>query len=77
MDKKVESEALVENLLLRPAEAGRLLAISRAKVYLMCAKGELPVVRVGKAVRISLAGLRAWVSRQMERNEGSDGRGAQ
>ena len=65
----------MENLLLKPAEAARLLAIGRAKTYLMAARGELPVVRIGKAVRIPLAGLRAWVSRQMERNEGSDGRG--
>jgi excisionase family DNA binding protein len=48
----------VENLnrnepeLLRVAEAAQLLALSRTKVYEMAERDEIPVLRIGTAVRI-------------------------
>lgn len=45
------------------AEAADRLDLSRSKLYLLIADGELPTVRIGRARRISLADLRAFVER--------------
>jgi excisionase family DNA binding protein len=47
----------MEKLLLRPAEAADVLAISRAKVYELMACGALPVCRLGGVLRIPLGEL--------------------
>ncbi len=54
----------MEKLLLRVAEAAELASVSRTKAYELLACGEWPSVRVGTAVRVPLAGLRAWVEAQ-------------
>jgi excisionase family DNA binding protein len=50
-----------ERLLLRVSEAAELIGVSRSMAYVMVARGELPVVRIGKAIRIPMAGLRRWI----------------
>ena len=40
-----------------------LTGLSRAKAYGMVAAGEMPVVRMGRSVRVSLLALRQWVAR--------------
>lgn len=52
--------------LLRAEQVARMLGLCRSKVYAMAAAGELPTVRVGSAVRIPLAALRAWVGSQTQ-----------
>lgn len=44
-------------------EAARRLDLSRSKVYELIADGELPTVHIGRARRIDLADLRAFVDR--------------
>ena len=56
----------MEKLLLRVAEAAELASVGRTTAYQLIASGEWPVVRVGSAVRVPLAGLRAWVEAQTE-----------
>ena len=51
----------LEPLQVGVVEAGRLLGYSRAKIYEMLQRGELPSTRQGTARRIPLAALRAWV----------------
>ncbi len=51
-------------LLLRAEEAARLLGLGRSKVFEMLATGELPAVRIGRAVRVSRASLERWVRDQ-------------
>ena len=54
-----------DRLLLRPAEAAALLAMSRSKVYALAQSGELVgVVRVGGSVRIHRPTLEAWLDEQ-------------
>ena len=48
--------------LLRPHEVRMLLRIGRSKVYEMIAQGELPVVRIGRAVRIPRRELERWIA---------------
>jgi excisionase family DNA binding protein len=53
-------------ILLRVQEAADLLGLSRAMLYQMLAAGnQIPVVRIGRAVRIPLAGLQAWADQQV------------
>ena len=46
---------------MRPDEVQAILRIGRSKVYEMIARGELPVVRIGRAVRIPRDGLARWI----------------
>jgi excisionase family DNA binding protein len=48
-------------LLLRIPEAAETLGIGRTKIYEMISKGELPTIRIGRAVRISANTLQKWV----------------
>jgi len=51
----------MERLLLRPVEAAEAIGIGRSKVYELLAKGELPSVRIGGAVRVPVDRLKEWV----------------
>lgn len=53
----------VDVRLITVAEAAERLGLSRSKLYLLIADGELPTVRIGRARRIDLADLRAYVDR--------------
>ncbi len=48
-------------LVLTVAEAGKLLGISRAFAYELVARGELPVIRLGRRVVVPKAALFAMV----------------
>jgi excisionase family DNA binding protein len=48
-------------LLLRPEEAADVLRISRAKCYSLIAGGVIPVVRVGRSMRVPVSALKAWI----------------
>ena len=57
-------------LLLKCEEAAKQLSMGRAKVYLMAASGELPSIRIGRAIRIPADALREWVGqKQVEAEE--------
>jgi excisionase family DNA binding protein len=47
--------------LLRAHEVAKLLALGRTKVYEMLEAGELPVVRIGTAVRVPRGRLLRWI----------------
>ena len=48
-------------LLLKPADAARVLAIGERKLWELTNRGELAVVRIGRAVRYPIADLRLWL----------------
>ena len=54
-------EGAPQRLLLRIPEVAETLGIGRTKIYEMIATGELPTVRIGRAVRISVTTLQKWV----------------
>lgn len=47
-----KSEALVEDGLMTVAEAGRFLSLSRASIYNLMDRGELPFAKLGRSRRI-------------------------
>jgi excisionase family DNA binding protein len=51
-----------DSALLRVADAAAYLALSRSKTYQLAARGEIPSVRIGGAVRIPRHELDAWLS---------------
>jgi excisionase family DNA binding protein len=58
----------VEAVLLRPKEVSLLLNIGRTLTFELLARGELPVVRIGRAVRVPRLELERWVrERTIER----------
>lgn len=50
-----------DRLLLRPREVAAATGLSRSLVYELIGRGELPVVRVGKSVRVPVAALQQWI----------------
>ena len=57
-----------ERLVLTVAEAGELLGISRAFAYELVARGELPVIRLGRRIVVPKAALLAMVDLTPEIN---------
>lgn len=52
------------DLLLRPRDAARALAISERTLWELTRRGSIPCVRVGRAVRYSPLDLKAWIEAQ-------------
>jgi excisionase family DNA binding protein len=51
-------------LLLTIVEAARVLSIGRTTMYELVGAGEIDVVHIGRAVRVPIAELHAFVARQ-------------
>ncbi|TAK36117.1 MAG: DNA-binding protein [Chloroflexota bacterium] len=57
---------LSDKLLIRVDEAARMCSLGRSKMYEMVAKGLIPSVRIGRAVRIPITALHSWIEKQMD-----------
>lgn len=58
-----ERPAADAQVLLLVAEAAVLLRISRKRCYAMVAAKKLPVVKLGRSVRVPLDALKLWIAR--------------
>ena len=58
----------MEDELLTIAEAGRLLRIGRTKTYALARTGDLPIVRIGRAIRIHRTSLEALIDAAVRSN---------
>jgi excisionase family DNA binding protein len=69
---EAEAEMEIQNdaLLLRIPEAAQRLGLGRSTIYELIASGDLPAVRIGRAVRVPASRLAAWVERQAQEAEG-------
>lgn len=54
-------------LLISGREAAKRLSICERTLYTLTKAGEIPAVRIGRAVRYSVDELQAWVRRASER----------
>ena len=52
----------METLLLRADEVAKELRLGRSKTYELMADGTLPVIRIGKSVRVPADKLREWIN---------------
>ena len=62
MQRNIESEVA----LLKAGQVALSLGISRSLAYAMMATGRLPVVRIGRAVRVPKSALAEWVKRNTD-----------
>ncbi len=53
-------------LLMRPDEAAKALAISTRKLWALTRSGQLACLRIGRAVRYDPRDLVAWIDRQKQ-----------
>lgn len=63
-----QNEVSSQRLLLRVPEVAKALGLGRTKVYELIATGELPVIRLGRAVRVSVTALQKWVDEREKRS---------
>lgn len=54
--------SISDSMLLRTEDVARELRIGRTKVVAMIGSGELPVVRIGRSVRVPRAALERWIA---------------
>ncbi len=64
----------MEPLCLRVRQAAVVLGLSPAQTYAMTRSGELPSVRVGRAVLVPVAELRTWLSQRAAREPEANNR---
>ena len=57
----MEKVDLDQPVLLRAEEVSRLLRIGRTMTFQLIASGDLPVVRIGRAVRVPKSELARWI----------------
>jgi excisionase family DNA binding protein len=65
LSKAAVSETFERRLLLRPAEAAEMLAVSRSRVYELISAGVIPHIRIGGSLRVPVAELDRWVAEQV------------
>ena len=56
-------ELRTDEQLLRARDVARILNVSRAMAYRVIQRGDIPVVRIGNAVRVRLSDLQEYVKR--------------
>ena len=54
-------------LLISGREAAKLLSVCERTLFMLTKAGEIPAVRIGRAVRYSVRDLEAWVRRAAEK----------
>ena len=59
----------IEPLLLTIPQVAKTLNLGRTKVYHLIATKQLPVMRFGRAVRVSSASLKRWIEQQEQLDE--------
>jgi len=64
----------VQDAFLTIPEVARRLRISRSTAYLLAERGELPVLRLGKLLRVPESALEVWVRDRMGQRTGRETR---
>jgi excisionase family DNA binding protein len=55
--------------LLKPADVAEILQVSKAYAYVLMNRGEIPLVRIGKIVRVRLEDLERYIKEKTAQNE--------
>lgn len=56
------------SLLLKVSEVAALLRVSQNLVYELVAQGQLPVIRLGRVIRVPRTALERWIEQQAQIN---------
>ncbi len=65
-----QATAAIQPLLLTIPQVAKVLSLGRTKVYELIDRENLPTVRFGRAVRVSLTALQQWLEHRQVRNVG-------
>jgi putative molybdopterin biosynthesis protein len=65
-------EEIVEEELLTPAEVAEILKVSNASAYNILKRGEIPIVRIGKMVRVRRKDLEKYIYEMTSLGKESD-----
>jgi excisionase family DNA binding protein len=68
MKPKIQSTS-AELRLMRGVEVAEILGVSRGRAYQLMKDGTLPVVRIGRSVRVPSTELEKWIAARIERGE--------
>jgi excisionase family DNA binding protein len=69
MNELTRQKSQVERFLLTPREAAESMGICERTLYGLTKRGDLPVVRIGRAVRYSVDDIRAWIKKSKKFSE--------
>jgi len=58
----------IEPLLLTPKETAKILNICERTLFALTQRGELPSIRIGRAVRFPMAELQKWIEKKSFEN---------
>jgi len=58
--------------LLKLEEVARRLGLARSRVYMMARLGDLPVVRIGRSIRVPEEALDKWIAEKTEHADRCD-----
>lgn len=61
-----------DRLLVPPREACRLLCVCEKTLWSLARRGEIPVIKIGRAARYSVADLAAWIERKKDEKRGTE-----
>ena len=64
------SNGSVEENLLTPEDVSEILKISRAMAYVLMKRGEFPVVKIGKMVRVRRVDMDRYIQEKAASNAG-------
>jgi excisionase family DNA binding protein len=62
IDAQAERRESDDVVLLRAVEVSRLLGLSRSQVYEMMGDGRLPIIRIGRSIRVPKRALSEWIA---------------
>ena len=68
MEKKHDVVVTELPLLLKVEAAAKLLSLGRTKMYELIAAGDVPIIRLGRSVRVPTESLRQWVEERAKQN---------
>lgn len=57
----IAGEAIRDSVLLRADEVAKVLRIGRTRAFELLGSGDMPVVRIGRIVRVPKAELDRWI----------------
>ncbi len=64
----MEKQKIQQSLLLNMEQVGEFLGLSRSKVYKLIKLEGLPVIRFGRALRVSSLSLQQWIAEREEKS---------
>jgi excisionase family DNA binding protein len=62
---------MTERLLLKPAEVGESIGVSRARAYELIAAGVIPSIKIGSSIRVPVDALRKWIEQRQSEAVGA------